>query len=73
MVVELAREADRLQRRDRDRLLRYERASADYLRAARGLKLAELDLPAAHTRLCELADELPRVPPGAGDGDADAQ
>ena len=74
VVVALAREADRLQQEDRNRLQRYERAAADYLQAARRLKLAALDLPAAHARLCELAEELlPRVPPGAGDGDADAE
>jgi hypothetical protein len=74
VVVALAREADRFQQADRDRLLRYELAAADYLRAARGLRLATLDLPAAHARLLELAEELlPRTPPGEGDGDADAQ
>ncbi len=74
VVIALAREADRLQQADRGRLLRYERASADYLRAARGSRLAALDLPTAHARLCELAVELlPRTPPGEGERDADAQ
>lgn len=69
VVVALAEEADRLQREDRERVERYERAAARYLQAVRRLSREELALPGGHGRLVELAEELlPQEPDGAGDG-----
>lgn len=58
VVVALAEEADRLQRTDRRRVARYERAAAPYLTALRRLGREVLTLPGGHDRLIELAEEL---------------
>ena len=68
VVVELAREADRLQQEDRARLDRYKAASEAYLREFQAARIGDLDLPEAHRRLCDLAQRwLPRNPLGMED------
>jgi hypothetical protein len=63
VVVELARELDRLQQQDRARLEKYKAAGESYLRAFQLAKISDLGLPQAHERLCELAERwLPRNP-----------
>ncbi len=63
VVVELAREIDRLQQQDRARLERYRVSSLGYLQEFQAAKIGDLDLPEAHERLCELAERLlPRNP-----------
>ncbi|HWM93661.1 MAG TPA: hypothetical protein VN493_23085 [Thermoanaerobaculia bacterium] len=61
VVVELAREADRLQQEDRARLETYRRAAEPYMRAFQATDLGGLDLPEAHRRVGELAERL--LPP----------
>lgn len=61
VVVELAREADRLQQEDRARLETYRRAAEPYMREFQAADLGGLDLPEAHRRVCELAER--RLPP----------
>jgi hypothetical protein len=74
VVVELARESDRLQQQDRARLEKYRVASEAYLRAFQAARIGSLDLPEAHERLCELAERwLPRNPLILEDGDGTAQ
>ncbi len=58
VVVELAREADRLQQVDRARLDRYKAASEAYLREFQAARIGDLDLQEAHRRLCDLAQRL---------------
>ena len=58
VVVELAREIDRLQQEDRARLERYRAASLAYLQQFQAAKIGDLDLPEAHERLSELAEKL---------------
>jgi hypothetical protein len=58
VVVELAREIDRLQQRDRARLERYRAASLSYMQQFQAAKIGDLDLPEAHERLRELAENL---------------
>jgi len=73
VVVELARELDRLQQQDRARLEAYKRAAEPYVREFQAAKAGDLDLPEAHRRACELAERwLPRNPliSEAGDGAA---
>lgn len=66
VVAILAREADRLQHLDRERLLRYQRASREYVAAFRRSRLGELPLPEAHEKVCELAEaHLPKSVEGA--------
>jgi hypothetical protein len=63
VVVELAREADRMQTEDRARLERFRAASQPFLREFREIGIAALDLPEAHQRVVELAERtLPRDP-----------
>jgi hypothetical protein len=70
VVVELAREADRMQREDKARLDRYRAASEAYLLEFQAANVAGMDLPEAHRRLCELAERLlPRDPFAMGDPD----
>jgi hypothetical protein len=70
VVVELARELDRMQQEDRARLDTYRKASELYMREFQAANIADLDLPEAHERLCRLAeDRLPRDPIAAGDLD----
>jgi len=74
VVVELAREIDRLQRRDRARVERYLAASARYLEAFRLAGIGEMALPEAHQQACALAERwLPMTLPGRESDDADAQ
>lgn len=61
VVVELAREADRLQQEDRARLETYRRASEPYMREFQAADIGSLDLPEAHRRIRELAER--RLPP----------
>jgi hypothetical protein len=58
VVVELAREIDRLQQQDRARLERYRASSLAYLQEFQAAKIGDLALPEAHERLCELAEKL---------------
>jgi hypothetical protein len=70
VVLELARETDRLQQRDRARLERYRVAGEAYLREFQAAKIGDLDLAEAHERLCNLAERLlPRDPLATGDLD----
>jgi hypothetical protein len=63
VVVELAREADRLQQQDRARIEAYRRAAEPFLRELQWADLGELDLLEAHQRICALAERLlPRDP-----------
>lgn len=63
VVVELARESDRLQQQDRARLEAYRVAAEPYLREFQAANLGVLPLPEAHRRACELAERwLPRNP-----------
>ena len=61
VVVELARETDRLQQEDRARLKRYRVASEAYLREFHAARIGDLALPEAHERLRALAERL--LPP----------
>ncbi len=68
VVLELARETDRLQQRDRARLERYRVAGEAYLREFQAAKIGELNLPEAHERVSGLAERLlPRDPLATGD------
>ena len=58
VVVELAREIDRLQQQDRARLERYRAASLAYMQQFQAAKIGDLDLPDAHERLREIAEKL---------------
>lgn len=70
VVVELAREADRMQAEDRARLERFRAAAGTYLRELQPEYVTELPLPQAHPRLVELAERwLPRDPLASGDAD----
>ena len=63
IVVELARESDRLQQRDRVRLQAYKVAGEPYLREFQAANLGDMPLPDAHRQACELAERfLPRYP-----------
>jgi hypothetical protein len=74
VVVELAREIDRLQQQDRARLERYRVSSLAYLQEFQAAKIGELPLPEAHERLCELAEQrLPRDPLAEEDPHGNAQ
>jgi hypothetical protein len=74
VVVELAREIDRMQRRDHDRVERYVAASTRYLDEFRRAAVDEMALAEAHEVACALAERwLPVVPPGLEHDDADAQ
>jgi hypothetical protein len=74
VVVELAREIDRMQRRDADRVERYTAASRRYLEEFRRNRLDEMPLAEAHAAACELAEHsLPPRPPGVEQDDADAE
>ena len=74
VVVELAREIDRLQQEDRARLSRYRAASEPYLQQFQAARIGDLDLPEAHERLLELAGRLlPRNPLDGEDEDGAAQ
>ena len=64
VVVALAEETDRLQQRDRARVERYDRASMAYRAEVRRLERQDLQLPAGHDRLLEIAERLlPELPP----------
>jgi hypothetical protein len=58
VVVELAREIDRLQQEDRARLERYRAASLAYMQRFQAEKIGDLNLPEAHERLRDLAEKL---------------
>lgn len=74
VVVELAKELDRLQQRDRARLKTYTGASEAYMREFQALDLGALELREAHPRVCELAERLlPRNPFLPEDQDGAAQ
>lgn len=73
VVVELARESDRLQQQDRARLEAYKVAGEPYLREFQAANLGSLPLSEAHRRACELAERwLPYSPliPEGEDGAA---
>ena len=53
--VALAREVDQLQQADRKTLRNYQRASPTYVEKFRESKLADLPLPEAHAKCCDLA------------------
>ena len=63
VVVELAREIDRMQREDRQRLEVYEAAAQAYLRAFRAGALAERPLGEAHPSIVALAESTLPVRP----------
>jgi hypothetical protein len=70
LVVELARETDRLQQEDRTRLDRYRKASEAFQREFQATGIGRLNLPEAHERMCDLAERLlPRDPLATGDPD----
>lgn len=74
VVVELAREIDRMQQRDRARVERYLAASARYLNEFRRMRIDEMLLPDAHREACALAERwLPAAPSSPEDDDADAE
>ena len=58
VVVELAREIDRLQRRDRSRMLRYEEAASKYLAEFRAAVPSEAPLAEQHAIGVTLAERL---------------
>jgi hypothetical protein len=63
VVVELAREADRMQGEDRARLERFRAAAQPFLREFQAAGIAAMHLPEAHQRVVELAERaLPRDP-----------
>jgi len=66
VVVELARELDRMQQDDRARLDRYRKASESYMREFQAADIARLNLPEAHERICILAERLLPLDPLAG-------
>jgi hypothetical protein len=63
VVVELAREADRMQTADRARLERYRAASEMLLREFQAAGIAGLHLAEGHQRLLEIAERLLPVDP----------
>jgi hypothetical protein len=68
VVVELAREADRMQSEDRARLERFRVASQPFLREFQAAGIAAMHLPEAHQRAVELAQRaLPLDPFARGD------
>jgi hypothetical protein len=69
VVLELARETDRLQQKDRARLERYRVAGETYLREFQSAKIGDLDLVEAHERLCDLAERLLPLDPLTGGQD----
>jgi hypothetical protein len=70
VVVELAREADRMQAVDRARLERYRAAAEPYLRELHSSEIDSLDLPEAHRRAVEIAQRtLPLGPIVEEDGE----
>ncbi|HVT59237.1 MAG TPA: hypothetical protein VHR45_12635 [Thermoanaerobaculia bacterium] len=71
IVVELAREADRMQTEDRARLERYRAASEVFLREFQAADIAALPLPDAHQRLLELAQRWLPLDPLAATGDVE--
>lgn len=74
VVIELARESDRLQQQDRARLDVYRLAVEPYLREFQAADPGSLDLAEAHWRACELAERwLPRNPWSPEDHDGAAQ
>jgi hypothetical protein len=74
VVVELAREIDAMQRRDRARVEMYVAAAGRYLREFDAAGVADMELGAAHEAARVLAERwLPRRPPGLEDDRADAQ
>jgi hypothetical protein len=63
IVLAVAEEVDDLQQRDRERLVRYERAAKPFLSAVAALDRGDLALPEGHARLVELAERLLPVDP----------
>jgi hypothetical protein len=55
VVVELAREADRMQAADRARLERYREVAEPFLRELQASGIADMELPEAHQRAVDLA------------------
>jgi hypothetical protein len=65
VVVALAREADRLQQKDRARLEKYRVASGAYLHEFQTAGIGDLPLVEAHERICDIAERtLPYDPLG---------
>lgn len=74
VVVELAREIDRMQQRDRARVERYLAASGRYFDEFRRMRIDQMPLPDGHREACALAERwLPATPSDTEDDDADAQ
>jgi hypothetical protein len=74
VVVELAREIDKMRRRDAARVEHYTAAAARYMREFRAAGLDRMELSEAHREACAIAERwLPRVPPGLEPDDAESQ
>jgi len=71
VVVELAREADRMQAEDRARLERFRAAAEPFLREFQAADIAALELPEAHRRAVELALRALPLEPLAKGGPSD--
>lgn len=73
IVQLLAVELDEMRLQDRARLERHSRAAGPYLRVLTTLDREKLALPDAHSRLCDLAEEMlpTRVGLGVDDGNAE--
>jgi len=71
VVVELAREADRMQAEDRARLERFRAAAEPFLRQFQASGIADLELPEAHQRAVDLALRTLPLDPLAKGGPSD--
>jgi hypothetical protein len=71
VVVELAREADRMQAEDRARLERFRAAAEPFLRQFQASGIADLELPEAHQRAVDLALRTLPLDPVAKGGPSD--
>lgn len=68
VVVELARELDRLQQQDRKRVEKYRSAAETFTREFLAARIGDMELTEAHTLICQLAERwLPRDPLGTED------
>ncbi|MFP5287725.1 MAG: hypothetical protein ACLGI9_18455 [Thermoanaerobaculia bacterium] len=68
VVVELARELDRLQQQDRRRVERYRVAAEPFTREFLTARIGDMELTEAHAQICQLAERwLPLEPLGTED------
>jgi hypothetical protein len=68
VVVELARELDRLQQQDRKRVEKYRAAAEPFTREFLAVRIGDMELTEAHARICQLAERwLPLDPLGTED------